>query len=229
MKENGDDKIQSSEWALQAMDTTTGEGSSLSRKIEYTHPVNAPMAPPMARARKEQTLRRYGDLGLILETKTFVDDVPMTDCFYVADRIRVERRGDGKVSVTMQFDVRFVKGTMFKAIISRTTKREINKFMNQLAGFMSKSLSSSSDYKESAIVQEVESMPVEPPTNTHVTPPPTAGISSRTPIYVLLGSVLVLQLWILMDMRFMRAEMRQLQMTMIQVGLEGSMKVCDSS
>ena len=93
MKDTGEEDVVSSAWQVD------DNGESKSRVIEYTHPVNAPMAPPMARARKEQTFKKYGDNGLVLETKTFVEDVPMTDCFFVAEMIRVESIGKNQVSV----------------------------------------------------------------------------------------------------------------------------------
>lgn len=192
MKESGDQDINCSEWK------TAEDGVSKSRVIEYTHPVNAPMAPPMARARKEQTCRQYGEHGLVLETKTFVSDVPMTDCFYVADIIRVEPIGE-KVSISMHFDIRFVKSTMFRTIIARTTKGEFEKFMKHLANFMAKSLG-----EEAVIVPKLqpvlEPVPQNPFTSTIV---PSLTIA-------LLISVLLLQLWILLDMRSMKSEMREL-------------------
>mmetsp|Transcript_58663 Transcript_58663/g.143467 ORF Transcript_58663/g.143467 Transcript_58663/m.143467 type:complete len:683 (+) Transcript_58663:179-2227(+) len=105
MKQNGDDEVTVTSWikddGLKSSSETTDEliaksvfppndSSNKTRTIEYIHPVNAPMAPPTAGARKEQKLKRFGDHGLIIETKTFVSDVPMTDCFYLCDVIRVE-------------------------------------------------------------------------------------------------------------------------------------------
>jgi hypothetical protein len=121
------------------------------------HPVNVPMAPPKAGARKEQTYCRYGDYGLVIETRTYVRDVPMTDCFYVVDRILVEpnyrnpsdsssnkenqqdltniNNHDSSstapppsVLVSMEFQINFVKSTMFKGIISKTTSSEFKAF-----------------------------------------------------------------------------------------------------
>jgi hypothetical protein len=196
MKESGDQDINCSEWK------TAEDGVSKSRVIEYTHPVNAPMAPPMARARKEQTCRQYGEHGLVLETKTFVSDVPMTDCFYVADIIRVEPIGGEKVSISMHFDIRFVKSTMFRTIIARTTKGEFEKFMKHLANFIAKSLG-----EQAVIVPKpqpvLEPVPQNPFTSTIV---PSLTIA-------LLISVLFLQLWILLDMRSMKSEMHELQGT----------------
>ena len=110
---------------------------SLTRKITYRHPVNAPLAPPEARASKEQCYRRFGDYGICVDTHTVVQDVPMTDCFYVDDRILVEplqgENGDGNdggVKFTWRFEIRFVQSTMFRRIIQTTTRSETLKGMS---------------------------------------------------------------------------------------------------
>ena len=117
LESRGDSELDVSEWKKT-------DNDKKNRVIHYKHPVNAPLAPPMAGARKEQSYRRYGDHGLCLETKTIVDDVPMADCFYVADRVRVTPAGADAVTVTMEFDITFVKTTMFKSIIGKTTQSE---------------------------------------------------------------------------------------------------------
>lgn len=206
MKENGDDDIQNTEWANS---TNTASGDAKSRVIEYSHPVNAPMAPPMARAKKEQTYQLFDDYGLTLETKTFVADVPMTDCFFVADRIRVQSHSEGKVQVTMQFDIRFIKGTMFKSVISRTTKREIHNFMNNLAKFMSKCLGEAEKAISDEAQQQQEPAIAEPaPTSER------PSFSASLPVYILLGAVISLQLWIIWDMRTMKADIRDMQLNL---------------
>ena len=95
------------------------------------------MAPPLAKARKEQSYTKYGDYGVVLDTKTIVEDVPMTDCFFVAERIRVEQVGGGEEEeknkencgcrLSILFDIRFIKVNMFKAIIAKTTKVKLIK------------------------------------------------------------------------------------------------------
>lgn len=124
--------------------TTNSENESSSkplvstRTIEYTHPVNAPMAPPTARAQKTQILRDYGRCrGLVLETKTFVQDVPMADCFYVRDVVRVEKRRENFLMVTIRFEIVFVKSTMFQGLITRQTTSEFVAFMAGLADYTS--------------------------------------------------------------------------------------------
>lgn len=132
----GDMDVVASKW-IESNDV--GSTSSLVRTIEYTHPVNAPMAPPKARARKEQTLKRYGnENGLVVETKTIVSDVPMTDCFYVRDIIQVAKTTGKEFMVNIRFEIVFVKSTMFRALISRTTASEFNTFMTKLASWFVK-------------------------------------------------------------------------------------------
>ncbi|KAL3909042.1 MAG: hypothetical protein SGILL_008248, partial [Bacillariaceae sp.] len=198
MVANGDEDMQISDWNLE------DDGCCKSRTMEYTHPVDAPMAPPMARARKEQSLRRYGDHGLVFETKTYVSDVPMTDCFFVADLVRVQSKtgenGERSVLVSMLFDIRFVKSTMFKSIIARTSKSELEKFFNELAAYLTKNTG----------------QPSTTPTNTEtilrtpapIQPPPVSSKWSQIAA-VLLVIVLSFQVWILWEMKTIHLELRQ--------------------
>lgn len=204
MKESGDEEIQCSPWTIDE------DGVTKSRTIEYTHPISAPMAPPMARARKEQTYKGFGSKGMVLETRTYVSDVPMTDCFYVADRILVEpirnnNNNDDKVMVTMSFEMEFVKSTMFKAIIMRTTKGEFLSFMQRLASFMSKSLG------------QAAAASITPPI-LPATAEPKKELSQPSPVdlvpRVTLGLVcvgLALQFWIIWDLTNMKTTLRQLE------------------
>jgi hypothetical protein len=198
MAQNGDHNIKLSEWKDSELDT----GFSQTRTIEYTHPVDAPMAPPTAEARKEQSYSRYGNHGLIMETKTFVSDVPMTDCFYVADLMLVESKsgenGTEKVVVHMLFDIRFVKSTMFKSIIQRTTKSELEKFLTSYSQFLSRNLGE--------VATAVPSPAVPVPVSAPQPPPASSRWSVLT--VLLLTVVLSLQLWILADMKSIRAEIK---------------------
>jgi VAD1 Analog of StAR-related lipid transfer domain len=199
MRENGEMDIHASEWK------DDDAGLARSRTVEYTHPVDVPMAPPTARARKEQTCRKYGDHGLIFETRTFVSDVPMTDCFYVADAVVVEARREGKnvVSLNMHFDIRFVKSTMFQSLIARTARNEFEKYFQTMESFMAKSLG---DDSASAPIVAQAPVSVPPPRKRQ------SGVSDRWSQLstILLGLVLLMQAWIIMDLRSVKFEMRQL-------------------
>ena len=99
------------------------------------------MAPPQAKAKKEQILKKYHNCGIIIETKTFVSDVPMTDCFYVTDTICISLPSSDdddddetnqkrcKLILNIRFDIVFVKSTYFRSLIYRTTKNEMQQFM----------------------------------------------------------------------------------------------------
>jgi VAD1 Analog of StAR-related lipid transfer domain len=151
----GDSELQETEWTTTTSTIDDGDSNintaNQTRMVHYMHPVNVPMAPPQAGARKEQAFCRYGDYGLVIETRTYVRDVPMTDCFYVVDRIRVEPNNYNNASsnkknnnnesssaageaalpsvlVSMEFQIDFVKSTMFRGIISKTTSSEFKSF-----------------------------------------------------------------------------------------------------
>lgn len=184
-----------------------GDDGSYSRVIHYTHPVNAPLAPPRAGARKEQSYRRYGDHGLRIETKTHVMDVPMADCFYVADRILVEPNQDGdSVSVTMEFSITFVKTTMFKSIISKTTASEFVAFFESMAGYMSRSLG------DRPVVQNATPVVVKVPTRS------SDSLWSNNTTVPLLALVLIFQIWIMVELRGVKSTMRQLQNSVVNGG-----------
>ena len=109
------------------------EGGDFQRQVQYKHPINVPMAPPHGSAEKTQTLKRFEDYGLCVITKAWVNDVPMTDCFYVEDCLLVSSNPEGGVYVSIRFDLCFVKSTMFKKIISMNAMKDVSKFQ---AGFV---------------------------------------------------------------------------------------------
>ena len=112
MRDIGELDVRTSRWERPSASKAS---ESTSRTIQYTHPVNAPMAPPTAKARKQQVLHKFGDAGLCVETCTVVEEVPMADCFVVEDRVWVHGAKDGSegCSVTVTFQIRFVKSTFF--------------------------------------------------------------------------------------------------------------------
>ena len=146
----GDTDVKATKWTDEdnEADNSNGGGDGScgtvtvkTRTIEYVHPVNAPMAPPTAKARKEQKLRKYGNHGLIIETETYVKDVPMTDCFYIKDILRIERKDDESSSsllLNFRFEVVFVKSTYFQSMITRTSRSEIKKEVAILVDWLNK-------------------------------------------------------------------------------------------
>lgn len=180
LESRGDSDLETSDW-----------NNDSSRVVRYLHPVKAPMAPPQARARKEQRLLRPNEDSIVVETKTIVDDVPMTDCFYVLDRIHIERNGPKVVKIlAMEFEIKFVKSTMFQGIIRKTTAKEFTAMFQSLADF----------YRNAA----------DPDSNIPATVTiPTTVEASKVELqqYLLWGVTIALQIWILVELRDLKASM----------------------
>ena len=150
MQEIGELNVDTTPWHP-AKEPTASEPTT--RTIHYTHPVNAPMAPPTAKARKQQFFNKVGDIGLCVETCTIVEEVPMADCFVVEDRLWVHESDDGKgCIVAVTFQIRFVKGTMFRRIIESTTRKEYESFFNQFADMIQSLNGSSISLEEEELV-----------------------------------------------------------------------------
>ena len=100
------------------------------RYITYKHPIKISLAiaPPAGAATKTQLLQRYGDHGISIETETWINDVPLADCFYVADKMLVASKPEGGISLTIRFGTCFVKRTMLKGVIASTSVRDVTNF-----------------------------------------------------------------------------------------------------
>jgi len=132
MRDIGELDVKTSPWQLSKNPSAS---EPRTRTINYTHPVNAPMAPPKAKARKQQYLHKFGDIGLCLETCTVVEEVPMADCFVVNDRIWVSKAEgeDEGCTVAVTFQIKFIKSTMFRRIIDNATRKEYGTFWGQFS------------------------------------------------------------------------------------------------
>ena len=114
MRNIGELNVVTTPWDSTRTPVEPAASESSSRTIHYTHPVNVPMAPPTAKACKQQRCNKFGNAGLCLETCTVVEDVPMTDCFVVDDRLWVHANDESEGCVLfVTFQIRFVKGTVY--------------------------------------------------------------------------------------------------------------------
>mmetsp|Transcript_12320 Transcript_12320/g.18297 ORF Transcript_12320/g.18297 Transcript_12320/m.18297 type:complete len:634 (-) Transcript_12320:100-2001(-) len=158
MRDIGELEVESTSWQP-SVPTLTAPAN---RTIQYIHPINAPMAPPTAAARKEQCLQKFGNVGLCLETSTFVENVPMADCFVVRDRLWVnENSEEGGCIVSITFQIDFIKGTMFRRIIENTTRGEYQKYWTQFWDMIKSNLGSSIELDEVAIELEEATLLLE--------------------------------------------------------------------
>jgi len=144
-----DTDVQTSEWEK------SEDPFTQTRTISYTHPINTPMAPPSAQAKKTQTLRRYGEHGLCLNTRTDVTGVMYSDCFFVEDRFMVEPSPEGGVILTAKFEMRFVKKTMLKGIMETTSRGEYTDFYKGFANMAVEAIESEKDKSEDPKIDEL--------------------------------------------------------------------------
>ena len=89
------------------------------------------MGPPHGQAEKTQTLTKFGHRGLCVVTHTWIHGVPLADCFYVEDCLLVKVDPKGGITISIMFDLCFVKRTMFKNIILMTAINDITKFFEE--------------------------------------------------------------------------------------------------
>jgi len=222
MQSSGDTVLEVTPWKKE-------ENGVYARIIEYNHPVNAPLAPPMARARKEQRYRRYGENGLSIETDTYVEDVPMADCFYVTDRVLVEPNADGAVVVLAEFDMRFVKSTMFRALISNTTQSEFLKWFQGLEEYWAEAMAPLEETPEEQVARRqssirrstafgsVETVRMEETADGGTKTPvvaTSAAFTGNLVMIFLLILVLVMQSWLVLEVVGMKKSMSEMESRM---------------
>mmetsp|Transcript_47793 Transcript_47793/g.88645 ORF Transcript_47793/g.88645 Transcript_47793/m.88645 type:complete len:318 (-) Transcript_47793:121-1074(-) len=175
--------IKTSPWSLSEQDAF-----SFFRTIRYIHPMNSSMAPPSATVTKKQRYRRFGDEGLILETRTFVKGIPKADCFYVDDRLAVESCPEGGgVNATASFEVRFVKRTVFKKRIQGTSDRVVTEALVEYEKYVRRAIEEEREKEDAmerkkAAAEEAEGVGVKVEVKATAT-----GVSAAVFIGIALG------------------------------------------
>ena len=99
----------------------------LEREIRYIHPIGGSMiGPSEAETFRVQSLKRYRNHGAILKNTTTVGKgIPMGDCFRVEDMWVIEKDpSESLLTISVSFNVVFVKRTMFKGMIQKNTLSE---------------------------------------------------------------------------------------------------------
>eukprot|EP01033_Poteriospumella_lacustris_P000550 gene550-373_t len=103
-------------------------GNEFQREMKFMKPVNLP-GLASTRGIKYQQLRRPNECTFVLNSSTRLEDVPSADCFSVDDVLIVHADGSQQVSVSISFEVAFVKSTMMRTFIEGPTEREMKKWL----------------------------------------------------------------------------------------------------
>jgi hypothetical protein len=98
------------------------------RELKFFKPVNLP-GLKSTRGIKVQRYKRFGNIGLIVCSSTRLEDVPAADTFSVEDMLSVRRVDDGHVRVEITFEIKFLKTTIFRFLIEKSTTPEMTKWL----------------------------------------------------------------------------------------------------
>mmetsp|Transcript_18996 Transcript_18996/g.27829 ORF Transcript_18996/g.27829 Transcript_18996/m.27829 type:complete len:213 (+) Transcript_18996:576-1214(+) len=96
-------------------------------------------------------MRTYGNYGIVIDTKTTIENIQYSDCFYMMDRWIIEHNrqegcsGGGGVSLTVYFKLNFVKSTIMKGIISKMSKSETISWFNGYVEFLNNAFNDDND------------------------------------------------------------------------------------
>jgi len=116
----GDLRIQISPWQPQSQASLP----DLQRTVEFDHPLNKPIGPSHVKTFRRQTVRHFGRHGIVMESKTQVQGIPMVDCFHILDQWRISAEG----TLTVSFQVVFTKFTILQAMIQKNSREETKKW-----------------------------------------------------------------------------------------------------
>lgn len=131
----GDQNMNLTKWTVPVGMGGGGETKVITtstRDMKFMKIVNLP-GLKQTRGIKIQKCQRFGDKGLILQTSTRLDDVPMADSFSVEEAVIVRPVGeaDSMVNVEIYLEVKFIKYTMLKSLIESNTNGEVTKWLNE--------------------------------------------------------------------------------------------------
>jgi hypothetical protein len=145
----GDKNISFGQWkaASNGSEAAVVHSSCMERSVDFIHPLGNAMGPSEAKTFRKQTLQRYGNHAIIIQNSTQVDGIPMADCFQVKDQwiVQAEQDEPNTISVSVFFEIDFMKRTMFKSLIQKNVKAETKKWFQGYACMLQQSLK---DYRE---------------------------------------------------------------------------------
>lgn len=99
------------------------ESDALTRTIKFRHPLKQKLGPSFAMMERQQTCYYLKDLGIFMKSDSYGKGFPAADAFHVEDTWLIEPV-DGGVTMTVRFEVVYVKNTIFKRAIDANTNTE---------------------------------------------------------------------------------------------------------
>ena len=128
-----DTNIRTSSWSNNRLPSPSQHCFEKTRRLTLDHRLTSSFGPSHAATTRTQTCTYIQDKGLCVQEKTEISGAPAADCFYVETIWLLEHKISSSLNETqshpsilihVRFQVHFVKGTMFKSIISSMTRSE---------------------------------------------------------------------------------------------------------
>ena len=112
-----------------------GSDGDFRRTITFTHPIKNSLGigPSSARTSRQQRLRKFEGIGMALENRTFVEGIPAADCFFVQDLWLLEVTNESQLQLSVRYDVKFKKRSIFRNIIQKSVRKETKEW---IAGYV---------------------------------------------------------------------------------------------
>lgn len=157
----GDHSMELTRWTGDGENETHASATNSKRTISFTHVIKNSygMGPSEAPTTRQQTLRRFDDMGLSLESRTTIKGIPAGDAFFVQDHWLIEGIDSETVVLQTRFGTRFTKRALLRGIIEKAIAKEYKEWFTSYGEFAVKAL------QEKPIVEneEIKAARAEPP------------------------------------------------------------------
>jgi len=111
------------------------EGTKTSTKgFVYTHPVTGggPFVPKQCQVEEKQTGHWLSPEEFVMQMEVFTSKVPMSDTFVVKNCFKIRELPGKKCEWTWRLGVEFVKSTIFRGKIEKTSQEENGNYANKM-------------------------------------------------------------------------------------------------
>jgi GRAM domain. len=128
-----DDNVECSRWKLLNNSSSSSalmmDGyKEFTRQITSRHNRNARVGPKIVPLERRQTLRRFSNFGIVINTILNMEGVPYGDMFEMQDEWIIESCNQGEIALSVRFKIHFTKRpmAMIRKVIRDQSRKEIS-------------------------------------------------------------------------------------------------------
>jgi hypothetical protein len=123
-----DDDVECTCWKISNSNSALMDGyKEYTRQITSKHNRNARVGPKIVPLDRRQTLRRYSNLGIVINTVLNMEGVPYGDMFEMQDEWIIESCNLSEIAFSVRFKIHFTKRpmAMIRKVIRDQSRKEI--------------------------------------------------------------------------------------------------------